>query len=59
LSFLELAKINISMLYWGAVHNTQVRIARMLPERVFLRDEVPGGKNRRDTHGSSKYETAA
>lgn len=40
----KLAKINIPMLYWGAVHNTQVLIVEMLPERVFLRDEVPGGK---------------
>lgn len=47
------------MLYWGAVHNTQARIVKMLPKWVFLRDEAPGGKNRRDTHGSSKYETAA
>ena len=33
------------MLYLGAVQNTQAQIVKMLPKRVFLRDEAPGGKN--------------
>ena len=33
------------MLYLGAVQNTQAQIVKMLPKRVFLRDEASGGKN--------------